>query len=317
MNLIKRIPLTIYGVMVALASLGNLLANYGDPIKYLCGVIAVFILISLILRLVLAFNDTKNDLQNPIVRSISPTFSMSIMILCTYLKPFATNAAYIIWIGAIVLYFITILYFIAKFVLHFNIKTVFPSWFAVSAGGVVASVTCGAFKAQLLGQVIFYLGFGASLILFPIVVYRMFKVKEVAEPARPTYYIFAAPFNLCLAGYISAFSPKLNMVMFYILFTLALITLIPCLISLPFLMKREFYPSYAGFAFTTAISGVGMKAANGVLSKAMGGPVPVMGIFVNFMELMALFAVSYAFIRYLVFIFSKPIPIKKNLKETV
>ena len=306
MSFLKKMPLTIYGVMVALSSVGNLLASYGDFFKYLCGGCALLVLILLILRLIFATKQTKEDLNNPLICSISPTVSMSIMILSTYIRPFIPNAAYVIWLAAIALYVITTIYFIVKFVLHFNIKTVFPSWFALSAGGVVSSVTCGAFGMQSLGQVMFYIGFAASLILFPIVMYRMFKVREVAPPARPTYYIFAAPFNLCLAGYVGAFAGQFTPVLLYILFALALLTLIPCLISLPFLHKKGFLPAYAGFAFTTAISAVAMKSVNGALSAMLEKPVPVLGTFVVFMEWLAFVVVFYVFIRYLIFSFSKP-----------
>ncbi|HWS30171.1 MAG TPA: TDT family transporter [Clostridia bacterium] len=313
METFKRMPLTVYGVMVALSSLGNLLAGYGDPIKYFCGGCAVLILIALLLRVIFFFTQTKADLQNPLLCSISPTVSMSVMILSTYVKPFAPIAAYIIWIAAIALFVVTIVYFIVRFVVHFNFKTVFPSWFAVSAGGVVASVTCGAYDAQNVGQIIFYIGFAASVILFPIVVYRMFIIRDVPIAARPTYFIFAAPFNLCLAGYVGAFAGSVNPTMFYILFTLALATLLPCLVSLPFLVKRPFYPSYAGFAFTTAISGVAMKSANGVIAKLAGQPVAALNVFVGFMELLAFAVVFYVFIRYIIFSIKKPKPVSTSV----
>ncbi len=48
------------------------------------------------------------------------------------------------------------------------------------------------------------------LILLPIILYRITKVKEIPEPALPTIVILAAPASLCLAGYMNSFQNKNN-----------------------------------------------------------------------------------------------------------
>lgn len=87
-NVIKKVPIPLSGVMLGLASLGNLLQSYSNEIRYCCGILACFLLILLILKLILFPGMIKEDLKNPIMASVAATFPMALMILSTYVKPF-------------------------------------------------------------------------------------------------------------------------------------------------------------------------------------------------------------------------------------
>ena len=110
------------------------------------------------------------------------------------------------WIIGFALHIVLILWFTKKFVLNFKIKQVFPAWFIVYVGIVVGSVTGPAYKMAAVGQIAFWFGFVTYLILLPIIIYRVVKVQEMAEPTLPTLAIFAAPASLLLAGYMVSVS---------------------------------------------------------------------------------------------------------------
>lgn len=312
-NLIKRVPVPMAGLMLALASAGNLVASYGTIYKNIFGVISAALLVLLILKITADSKAVLEDLKNPVIASVSPTFSMGLMILSTYLKPYSASAAFIIWIAAILIHCMLMVYFTRKFILNFDIKKIFPSYFVVYVGIVVASVTAPAFNVQTFGRIVFWFGFTAYLILLPVVLYRILKIKSIPEPALPTVTIFAAPASLCLAGYMNSFGEK-NMLLVWLLTAMSLIMLLGVLIYMPKLLKLKFYPSYSAFTFPCVISAIAVKTVNAFLIKTQQG-VTLLQYVVKFEELLAVSIVLYVLIKYTQFLLAgKPaqVPVKAS-----
>lgn len=69
----------------------------------MCGLFSAFLLVPVLLKIILFPEKVKEDMGNPIMASVSGTFPMALMILSTYVKPFIGQAAFYIWILAIVL----------------------------------------------------------------------------------------------------------------------------------------------------------------------------------------------------------------------
>ena len=109
-NVIKRVPVPLCGVMLGMAALGNLLQSYSEGIRVLCGAVAALLLILVLLKLIMFPGMIKEDMKNPIMASVSGTFSMALMLLSVYVKPFIGMAAFYIWILAIILHVILIVY---------------------------------------------------------------------------------------------------------------------------------------------------------------------------------------------------------------
>ena len=87
MDLIKKLPIPISGLILATLSLGNLLQDIHPYLRYAFGVIGILILILMLLKIILYPQSIREDFKNPIIVSSSGTFSMSLMILSTYLIP--------------------------------------------------------------------------------------------------------------------------------------------------------------------------------------------------------------------------------------
>ena len=168
-SIIKKMPLPITGLMLGLAALGNLVQSYSNNLRVFFGIISGLILLLVIMKIFTLKKGVAEALENPVVASVFPTLSMAIILLAVYLKPISFTMAIILWFFGITLHIILVVWFTRKFVLNFNIKKVFPSWFIVYVGIVVASVTSGAFNMQWLGKILFYLGFIAYLVLLPLV----------------------------------------------------------------------------------------------------------------------------------------------------
>lgn len=298
--MIKKLPLPIAGLMLALAATGNLLVSYGNGIRNIFGILSFVVMLLIVAKIVTAPSSVKEGFENPVVASVMPTFSMGIILLATYIKPFAASVAFGVWIIGIVLHVMFILAFTKKYMLNFNIKKVFPSYFIVYVGIVCASVTAPAFGMAALGKAIFYFGFLAYLVLLPIVMYRTSKFKEIPEPALPTLIIYAAPASLCLAGYLNSFEVK-NI---YIIGFLAALSIVMCIFAFTKvfkLLKLKFYPSNSAFTFPFVITAIAFKGLNGFLIK---NEMAVSGLkyLVIAIELWATGIVIYVLVRYFTFL---------------
>ena len=96
-KMIQKVPIPLCGVMLGFAALGNLLQSYGEGIRYVCGGIATFLLILVLMKLIMFPEMIKEDFKNPILASVAATFPMALMLLSTYIKPFIGVGAKYIW----------------------------------------------------------------------------------------------------------------------------------------------------------------------------------------------------------------------------
>lgn len=307
-RIVKQLPVPIVGLMLALAATGNLVLSYGNIYRNIFGILSAIILILMLLKIIIYPKEVRESLDNPVVYSVFPTFSMGIMLLSTYIKDFSYSLAFSMWIIGLILHIVLIFSFTRKYIFNFNIKRVFPSWFIVYVGIVVASVTSPVFNMMKIGQVIFWFGFISYLILLPIILKRVLKIGEIPKPALPTIVIFSAPASLCLAGYMNSFQNK-NMIIVWFLVALSQLTLLCILFQLPKLLKLRFYPSYSAFTFPLVISAISIKLTNGFLAN-IGKPIPILKYIIKFEELISVIMVLYVLFKYVKFMSNKTETVK-------
>lgn len=293
---LKRIPMPIVGLMLACAALGNLVQSYGEIYRNIMGAIALILFIGATIKFICDIPGLKTELDNPVAASVFPTYSMGMMLLATYMKPYSSQVAYIVWAIGILLHIALMILFSMKFIRGFNIRKVFPSWFIVYVGIAVAAVTGKAFS-QPIGQAAFWFAVIAYLVLIFVVGKRVFIIKEIPEPALPTLVIFAAPGSLCLAGYLNAFDNK-NFIIFLFLLIVSQGFYIFALSRLVNLLKLKFYPSYSAFTFPLVISAIALKLSNGFL-VSQEITISILAVLIKVEELIAVLIVFYVLIRYL------------------
>lgn len=300
---IKKVPVPLCGVMLGTAALGNLLQSYGEGIRYVCGIFAAFLLVLILMKLVMFPDMIKEDLKNPIMASVAGTFSMGIMILSTYVKPFIGSGAFVIWILGIVLHIALIIYFTSKFILKLQMPKVFASYFIVYVGIAVVSITAPAYNQTGIGSAAFWFGFVTLLLLLILVTYRYLKFKEVPDPAKPLICIYAAPASLCIAGYVQSVTPK-SFGMLMGMFVLASVLYIFSLVKAAGYLKLPFFPSYAAFTFPFVISAIAAKQTMACAAK-MEHPLPFLKYVVMIETIIAVVMVAYTYIRFMGFIFGE------------
>ena len=301
-DIIKKVPIPLCGVMLGTAALGNLLQSYGEGIRNVCGIFAAFLLIPVLLKLIMFPGMIKEDMGNPIMASVSGTFTMALMILSTYVKPYIGQAAYIIWLLAIILHIVLIVYFTIKFILKLDMTKVFASYYIVYVGIAVAAVTAPAYGQLGIGTAAFWFGFVTLIALLILVTVRYTKYKNVPEPAQPLFCIYAAPTSLCIAGYVQSVTPKSRTFLLVMLAVATVIYVIALVKAIGYL-KLKFYPSYAAFTFPFVISAIATKQTMACLAK-MEQPLPILKPVVLVETIIAAVLVIYTFIRFMGFLFS-------------
>lgn len=300
MSFIRRIPIPMSALALATASLGNLLLPYSSAIRAVCGVVAAVLVLLVLARIAFDFSGVRKELENPAVMAVFPAFFMALMLLATYLKPYAAAPAQALWMGALVVQLLVAVVFAYRFIGSFKLAQVLPGWFLVFVGFVVGSVTSPAFGAQSVGRVLLYAGLIGYVGVLAAVVYRMVKVGDLPEPALPTVAIFAAPPSLCLVGYLAVTSAKQAGVV-YALLAIAAASLVYVLTRLPRILKTRFYPTYAALTFPFVISAIALKQSNVFLAKtAAGSFIPKAAIMA--MDGFATVMVLYVLVRYVMFL---------------
>ena len=304
MNVIKKVPVPICGVALGCAALGNLLQSYSEGIRLFCGVLSAIFIVLFIVKAVCFPAMIKEDLKNPIMASVSGTFSMTWMLLATYLKPFIGPAALYIWYIAIGIHIALIVYFTVTFIAKLQMPKVFASYYIVYVGIAVAAVTAPAFEMHAIGTAAFWFGFVTLILLFILVTVRYVKYKEVPDPAKPLICIYAAPTSLCIAGYVQSVMPKSRTFLLGML-VVATVLYIFALVKAAGYLKLPFFPSYASFTFPFVISAIATKQTMACMMN-METPIPALKYVVLVETIIAVALVAYTYIRFVMFLFAAP-----------
>ena len=262
--MIEKIPIPLCGLILAFFSLGNLLNDTHPLLKAICGTICMIFLILILLKLVIYPEKIRQDFKNPVIASNSGTFSMSLMILSTYLITFIPDIAYGIWILGVALHILLIVYFTYHFIIHnFDISTVYPSYWIVFVGITMGAITAHAHNLDEIGFIFFLVGFIGMILTLPLVIYRYIKHKDIPNANKPLICIFTAVMSILIVGYLNSYN-NISIEFLIGMYTFACMFYIFALAKFIEYRNLEFYPSFAAFTFPFVISGLATK---GVMSK--------------------------------------------------
>ena len=297
MNIIEKLPIPISGLILATLSLGNLLHDIHPYLRYAFGAIGTLILILMILKIVLYPQSIREDFKNPIILSSSGTFTMSLMILSTYLVSFMSSIAYAIWIIGIALHIMLVIYFTYHFVIRkFDISTVYPTWWIVYVGITMGAITAHFHGIHEMDFIFFIIGFCGMLASTPLVLYREFVYKQIPDQNKPLTCIFTALFSILIFGYLNSTQYISNEFVFG-LYLIACLFYLFSLYKLISYRHLDFYPSFSAFTFPFVISALATKGiADKVISNIMLNDILI------FETVMATVLVTYVLIKYAQFL---------------
>lgn len=256
----SRLPSPMAGLALAIASLGwaweNMLPALAGKGQIFSAGIAAVMLASLVVKFVLHPNILKQELSHPVIGSVIPTFAMALMVISNSVGLYAASAGQFIWLSAILIHLVFLSMFIFYRAVDFKLEHMVPSWFVPPIGIIVAAVSFpngeAAQGVEWLANAILNLGILCYLIMLPIMLYRLIFCDTIADAAKPTIAILAAPASLSLAGYLTI-STQPSAVVVALLLSIAV--LMTSIIYLAFfhLLKLPFSPGYAAFTFPMVI----------------------------------------------------------------
>ena len=298
-DFLSRLPLPITAVSLSLASLGNLLEPYSEGIRLFCGGLAFVLLFAFFVKILRYPRLFKEDMKNPVMASVFCTFSMTIILLSAYIRPYLGPAAAVIWYFGIGPHTVLVLYFTWNFMRKPVFSRVYACYFIGYEGFVTASVTAEKFDALAVGQAAFWFGFCMLFVLIPFITYRYVTLPQVEDPAKPLFCIYTAPPGLCLTGYLHAF-PEPSPVIAGFLTVLCLFMYTMVCSRLPGFLRLPFYPSYASFTFPFVISATGITLMGEYLHK-IGSPVFVLDLIGRVQTAAAVILISYVLLRFILY----------------
>lgn len=264
--MLKKVPMAMCGLILGMEALGNLLimSNF-IFLGNLFGIIGMLLMLIILAKITISFTSAYQELLNPLAAGTLPTFTMALMLISMYWSRWGfSRFAFILWSIAIVCHIAIMLAFcqINFITKKPQLEDVYPSWFVMFVGIGVIPVSAKLFSISV-GQIFFYIALGLYIIVFPIVFFRLYKNRELAEGALPLLTIIAAPASLCLTGYLNSFT-NINQIFAIILGLFAqflYISTIVLMVKIYVSAKHSilsFKPSFAAFTFPLVISATGL-----------------------------------------------------------
>ncbi|MEE8825029.1 C4-dicarboxylate transporter/malic acid transport protein [Lentilactobacillus sunkii] len=302
---LKKLPLPICGLILGIASLGNLFKAIGLPIVgNAVGILSLVLILLVIAKIGVHFKLSMNDLNDPIIASVAPTFTMSLMIISTFLKSWGVPVLPLaVWTFAVILQFVIMGYFIYRHLLRPTVELdhVYPSWFVTFVGIGVIPVTANNF-IPALGTPILWLSLGLYAILLPIVCIRLLRREFMFEATLPLLTIMAAPASLCLTGYLTMnTNPSWAFSLVMVLLAQGLYW--GTLTKIFKYIRLSFYPSFGAFTFPLVISATALNLFNNSFHLANGFNA-IIGVVANLEITLATFMVVFVVIKYGQFLIS-------------
>ncbi|WP_105201400.1 TDT family transporter [Pseudoalteromonas sp. T1lg10] len=252
---LTKVPTPLSGLALGIASLGWCWENAAalNGLAQASGALIATALLLLVLAKFLTHPLTlREDLRHPMTGSVLPTFTMATMVVSNALGALTPALAQGLWLVAVLLHCV----FFALFAYHrlsdFQLQHMVPSWFIPPIGIIVADVTFPGGTLRPLAEALLIFGMAMYALMLPLMLYRLLFKEQVADAAKPTLAVLAAPASLSLAGYLSLVHGPSPLVI-GVLLTLAVLMTSVVYLAFFKLLRLPFSPGYAAFTFPLVI----------------------------------------------------------------
>lgn len=267
---LKRIPLPLCGVALALAALGSLLETR-LPLTYpICGFVSAAFVLLFLGKCVLHPRMIASDLDNPVLGAVAGTFPMALMNLSTYLARFSWYGGFALWLIGVALFFALMVRYTWRQARNTPLLQLTPAYFVIYLGYQGASITAPTFHAEAFGLALSVIGIIVTPFLVIAVTMRFVGHRPLPGPQTPLLCIFSAPFGMALASYLAcAAHPSFALATTLFAFATAgaivgFALLIPSL-------RTPFSPTYAAMTFPFVISTAASLQYAALATSALNG----------------------------------------------
>ena len=295
--LFKSMPLTVSGLSLGIASLGNILFEYNPNLKLIFSLIALLLLILISVKILLFPKDIMHELEMPMPSSMAPTYPLAIMIISLQITSFTGYKLTIVWALAFAIYLILLIWFSFKFLNTFRLDNIYLPYLIPYIGLAIVSMTAHKYNMPHLSLITFYSALFFTVIFLVPVYLRYIKYPVISKPFKPSFTILSAPLAIILVSYLEV-NAKANAFIVTLLLTIYLFTYIIVLIKLPNLLKTEFYPSIVAFTFPLIIV-INASKLSYEYYVSIGYDIILLRYFYAFQTLLALILTIWVTIRFI------------------
>jgi len=284
MKRLERIPVPLLPCFVGALTLSNVYGGLGfSLLRQIVMCVAAIVAACYIVKMIVYPKTCLKEYRQVIPCSLYGGFSMTLMILGSFLNEIGFPAGRMLWFAGVAIHAAHILVFtVRNVILKRNIITFMPSWYVTYNGIMVACVSGGAMKAKSILTVITWYGIGVYLLILPFMLVRLLKV-EIKPQMYHTQAVLLAPCSLCVVSYINVLG-EANPApwLLFLLYACVICSTLFIILKLPAFFSFPFTPGYAGITFPMAIgivatqkmsaylAGHGSQAAADVLTQIAG-----------------------------------------------
>lgn len=187
-----------------------------------------------------------NELKHPIRIHFFPAFSISLLLL-SYVWKDLTSLSLSLWLLGSVVQFCLTLYVINSWInhSHYTLLHLNPSWFIPAVGNIIVPISGVALGFHEISWFFFSIGIVFWVILFTMVLYRLFFYDKLTSSAYPFLVILLAPPSIGFISYTNLIEgiDVFARVLFYIALFLSILlsTRLNVFLKLPFFLSSWAY----------------------------------------------------------------------------
>jgi len=260
---LAHFPINLFGAVMGfsgltlgtkkLVELGHLPFILFTSLALLTVIIFTVITLTYLLKVIKHPAEVKHDFQHPIAVNFFPAFSISLILISLFLQSFSTTIASIMWHLGVVLHFVLTIVILNSWMHHekWQISHMNPAWFIPVVGNILIPLGAVQFENLELGWFFFSIGFIFWLLLFSIVMYRLFFHPPMMKILEPTLFIMIAPPAVGFLAYMALNGHQLD-AFAKVLYYFALFLTIMLLSRLPQFIKVPFALSWWAYTFPLA-----------------------------------------------------------------
>ena len=194
----------------------------------------------------------RAELDHPVMLSFFPTITISLILIGSFLATWTPAIALLSWqVGAAGQLFLTLL-IMTRWIHHdhFEIHHISPAWFIPVAGNILVPLAGVENASMELNWFFFSIGLLYWIVLFTIIMYRMFFHRPLAENLLPTMFIMITPPAVGFISYLNLVPDLDNFAR--VLYYNALFMTLLLLVQAPRFMKIPFSLSWWAYSFPLA-----------------------------------------------------------------
>ncbi|TDS70979.1 SLAC1 anion channel family protein [Comamonas sp. JUb58] len=211
---LAHMSVAMFGMVMGVGGLANAWAKahevFGLPLVVSQALLVLAVLLFGVLalaqltKLLLCFEDVKEEFAHPVRSSFFPAISVAAIVLSIGLRHYSLPAAHVLWCAGAAMHFVFAMTLIRRWITHPQDENVLtPAWFIPVVGNILVPVGGVPLGYIEVSWFFFSVGLMLWLSFFTIVLHRVLFVPAMGQRSMPTLFILLAPPSIGLSAYMA------------------------------------------------------------------------------------------------------------------